>query len=253
MVSVGVAVILLCLGSVTLFSQTSRVTPSVKTLMFVAARPKDHETTKWLILVYTEALRRMGIEFTFKEVPPLRASDYSDRGIVDGELSRIPDYNTYHTNLIRVEEPHYSVRFVAFARESGVQLQGWKSLRETEYRVDYRRGIALCERQLPLVIPATRLSVVTTIHQAIQKLLLQRTDLFIDVEGIVQEYLASEMFREISAERSIYQVGVMEAVSAHAFLHKRHQELASQLATVLRTMKQEGLFDTYRKRLKISQ
>jgi hypothetical protein len=195
----------------------------------------------------------MGIEFIFEEVPPARASDYSNKGAVDGELSRISGYNTTYTNLIKVEEPNYVVRFVAFAHESGIRLKGWESLRETNYRVEYRRGIALCERQLPLVIPATRLSVVTTIHQAIQKLLLQRTDLFIDVEGIVQEYLASEMFREISAERSIYQVGVMEAVSAHAFLHKRHQELASQLATVLRTMKQEGLFDTYRKRLKISQ
>jgi hypothetical protein len=221
--------------------------------MFVAARPKDHETTKWLILVYTEALRRMGIEFTFKEVPPLRASDYSDRGIVDGELSRIPDYNTYHTNLIRVEEPHYSVRFVAFARESGVQLQGWKSLRETEYRVDYRRGIALCELQLPKVIPSGRLSAVSTVHQGIKRLLLQRTDLFIDVDGIVQEYLLSDQFRKISGGREvIYRVGTMEEVSAHAFLHKRHRNLASQLADRLRDMKKEGLFETYREQVKSS-
>ncbi len=59
---------------------------------------------QWFIKLYTEALSRMNITLRYRVLPPKRASFYSDRGMLDGELSRVFDYNPEHPNLIRVEE-----------------------------------------------------------------------------------------------------------------------------------------------------
>jgi hypothetical protein len=47
----------------------------------------------------------MDIDLQYRILPPKRASLYTDNGVLDGELSRVYDYNTGHSNLIRVEEP----------------------------------------------------------------------------------------------------------------------------------------------------
>jgi hypothetical protein len=59
---------------------------------------------------------------------------------VDGELSRVHDYNTNYPNLIRVEEHDYFVRFSAFATDPTLRLDGWGSLKHTDYAVEYRLG-----------------------------------------------------------------------------------------------------------------
>ena len=215
-------------------------------LTFVFVRPKEDPMTQWLILIYTEALGRMNIEFAFKEVPPKRASVYSDRGDVDGELGRAFDYNETHPNMIRVDEPNSLTNFSAFASTPGIALQGWESLKDTEYLVEFRRGITLCEAQLSRVTPPARLSDIATVHQGIQKLLAGRTEVYVDVEAFVLTYLKSEDFQQISRGRTVYMAGVMDQISGHAFLHKKHQALVSPLSAILRTMKEEGLFETYR-------
>jgi hypothetical protein len=215
-------------------------------LTFVFTRPKDNPMTQWLILIYTEALRRVNIGFEFKDVPPKRASYYSDNADVDGELGRIYDYSDTHPNMIRVEEHTQVVFFSAFAAVPDLTLKGWESLQGTNYKVEYRRGIQKSKVRLSPVVPPDHLSDITTVHQGIQKLLAGRTDVYVDVDNVVVQYMKSGKFKEISKGRTVYKAGVMERITAHAFLHKKHQAIVPKLADVLRKMKEEGLFKTYR-------
>ncbi len=244
-----VAVILVCVLGIVVSTIAEADEPLPTRLTFVYTRPKDHSVTQWLILIYTEALKRMGIEFVLEEVPPKRASAYSDAGIVDAELGRIYNYNEKHPNLLRVEEFHAYVIFTAFVSDPQLKLDGWESLKDTNYKVEYRRGIKKCETQLPRVVKPEQLSDIATVHQGIQKLLLGRTDVYIDVEDFVIKHLNSDDFQQISKVRKVHKAGVMEQTSGHAFLHKKHHALVPKLSVILRDMKREGLFEKYRKQV----
>lgn len=241
----------LCISSQLLLDKKANATEDIEVsilteqVTFVSARPKSHRTTQWLILIYTEAFRRLGIDFKFVEVPVDRASAYSNSGRVGGELSRIYNYSDYYNNMVRVEEPNYSDRFTAFSRIERSSVTGWEALRGTGYRVEYRRGIARCKQKLSEVVPFTQLAVSNSIHEGISKLIAGRFDVYIDVEGSVDEYLRSQKFQGIASGRTIYKVGVMEELTAHAFLHKRHKALLKPLSTILRQMKEEGMFKRY--------
>lgn len=209
---------------------------------------------QWFIKLYTEALRRMNITLRYRVLPPMRASLQSDRGMLDGELSRVFDYNTEHPNLIRVEEHHLLSVFSAFSTDPTITLNGWQSLKNTNYNVDYRRGIKKCAENLNAIIPSEHLSETHTIQSGIVKLLAGRTDIFIDSEDGVFDYLKTEEFQRMSQERgiTIYKVGIMQTVTSHFWLHKRHRDLASRLSVILRDMKRDGFFDLYLEQVGLS-
>ncbi len=223
-----------------------------KQLRFVYTRPREHIVTQWLVLIYTEAFERMGIEFIFEEVPPKRASMYSDEGKVDGELGRIYAYGDAHPNLIRVDEHHAVVTFSAFAIDNEIKLVGWDSLKNKDYYVDYRLGIKKSETQLPKVVMAKRLSSVVKINTGIKKLLAGRTDIYVDVEDYVLKFLNSDEYKVMSKGKKITRAGIMEQTTGHIFLHKKHRELVPRLSSILKDMKEEGLFEIYRDQVGLS-
>jgi hypothetical protein len=210
---------------------------------------------QWFIKIYTEALSRMNITLFYRVLPPKRASLYSDQGMLDGELSRVYDYNNEFKNLIRVEEHHLLSVFSAFGTDPTITLNGWQSLKNTNYYVDYRRGIKKCAENLTAIIPSKRLSETHSIQSGVVKLLAGRTDIFIDSEDGVFDYLKTEELQRMSRERGIdiYKVGIMETVTSHFWLHKKHRDLAPRLSVILSDMKREGLFDLYLEQVGLSQ
>lgn len=215
---------------------------SIEQLTFVAPRPQNEVGTQRLIRVYTEVFKRLGITFKFLDVPSKRASIYSDSGEVDGELSRVYDYNISHPNLVRVEEPNKITKFVAFATDSTISLNGWDSLKNTQYRVECQRGIMMCVENVSKMVPPGRFSEVQTIHQAIQKLLTGRTDIYIDDEVGMLLYLESKEYLSLNEKKTVFPVGIMAETSGHMWLHKKRAILAPKIAEVLREMKREGVF-----------
>lgn len=238
--------ILVLLSVCVSISYGNESTPSK--LTFVYTRPLDHPVTQWLALIYTEALNRMDIKIEILEVSPKRGSVYSDDGDVDGELGRIYSYSDTHPNLVRVNEHHAVIAFSAYMLDPATNLKGWNSLKGKNYFVEYRRGIAKCEVQLPRVVPSERLSVIRTVDLGIQRLLQERIQVYVDVQDFVLAYLDSNKFKRINEGKTVYKAGVMEQTTGHAFLHKKHQKLVPKLSAILKKMKAEGLFDSYRKK-----
>jgi len=216
-------------------------------ITLVTQKRQETPAGKFLNLVYTEAFRRLGITFAIKTVPAKRASHMSDLGRVDGELSRIYSYNEMHPNVIRVEEPHWHSGFIAVAADPSIQLDGWKSLQGTDYRVNYRRGIKGCAVNLPRVVRPEKLEKVSKASHGYRKVLSGRADIFIGAEMDTVSVLESDDFRNSGLQI----VGVMESFTAHAFLHKKHKELVPELSEILKEMKQEGLFERYRNTAKL--
>lgn len=214
-------------------------------LKFVFSSPVDNQLTQWLILIYTDALKRMGIDMLFMDVPPKRASLYTDNNKADAELSRVATYNKTHPDMVRVEEHNLFVNFVAYAADSTIQLHGWESLKETNYKVDYRLGITKCEQQLVNVVEPYNLNATIDIQRSFKKLFAGRVDIYVDAQDLAESFLKSDTFKLLSNEQKIYRVGFMEQTTGHAFLHKKHKQLVPELSAILKSMKKEGVFTQY--------
>lgn len=208
----------------------------------VTDKSMDSPGGKFLNLIYTEAFRRLGITFVYGQYPAKRCSLLSDSGKVDGELSRIYSYNEIHPNVIRVEEPHWTSGFIAVAAAPSLNLDGWESLKHTDYMVNYRRGIKGCETNLPKVVIPANLERVNSVTQGYKKLLRGRSDLFVGAELNIMSVLGADEFKHSKLRIA----GVMEQFTAHVFLHKKHKALVPRLESVLRDIKREGLYEKYR-------
>lgn len=202
----------------------------------------DSPYGRWLALIYGEAFARLGYDFTYQGYPGGRAPRLAEQGRVDGEIHRGADYALQTDTLLRVPEPHFHTTYAAYACLPGVHLAGWQSLSGSRYRVEFRRGARQPEMRLNGVLARDRLFDVATPEQGLRKLLLGRSDLYVE-QALVVEALKQRHPLEFAA---IYQAGVMEHSATYTYLNRRHQALLPALAATLRTMKAQGLIERYR-------
>lgn len=219
--------------------------PDLKDNTFVMAifRPENDYLGKWWRLSYAEIFKRLAMKVEFRDYPKKRVSIEADAGNVDGEAGRVFSYADDHPDLIRVEESLLYSNFSAFtAQDSIPALNGWDSLKGTNYRVEYQRGTVTCEDKLPKVVKKENLSVITEQVHSLKKLVSGRIDLFVDEESGVLTLLKTPEFKE----SRIRSAGVMESFPMYPYLHKKHAALAPKMAEVIKAMKAEGLIEQYR-------
>lgn len=208
---------------------------------------------RWLEAIYTEAFRRLGMDFQVIGYPSQRAINMADNGAVDGQLERGHDFDLEHPNLVRVEEATNTEAYTAYATKPGLSLNGWADLRKHSYTIVLRRGVGKSAESLADYAEKSRLVFVDRPEQGLMMLMLGRTDLYIDYTPLVNETLkALRQSEERERMRNVYVAGIMARTTHHAFLHKRHAQLAPSLAQTLRDMKREGLFEKYRAQLNSS-
>ncbi len=147
---------------------------------------------------------------------------------------------------MKVEEPSFSVNVAAYAITPGIVLNGWESLKNTNYIVEYRRGSKVAQNALPAVVAPEKISTTTTVEQGLAKLILGRIDIYIE-----QEHVFAEALRKFDGDTfdpsSVYQAGIMWTGESHLYLHKKNAALLQKITEVLKSMKQEGLVEHYRK------
>lgn len=223
-------------------AQTPPLLAPSRTIVLTSSDDMLQSLGRRLTLIYTEAFRRLGYTLVYRGYPNKRAIAMSDAGEVDGEMHRYANYGDSHPNMVRVETPHFSSSFGAYAKRPLALGEGWAALAPTRYRVDYRAGSALCAAMLPAVVDAERLTEAYSAQSGLRKLVHGRTDVYVDVDAIVEQQLAQPEF----AHAGIRRVAVMESVGMHVFLYKTHRALAARLAATLDDMKREGLLEKYR-------
>lgn len=213
-------------------------------------------------LAYTEAFKRLGYTFDIMECPSKRCGIMANTGQVDGIMTRVFDYNKDYPNIVRVNYIMFQHRFLAFALDPSIKLEGWNSLADTKFQVLYLHGSARPANKLTRLVNSDNLQTVASSRQGLFMLVHGRTDIYVDLEALVMPVLeqsengdffllpvksnepdnnASEVYSS-----PIYMAGVLETVNAYPFLHKKHQKLAPKLAAVLHNMEQEGLFEKFK-------
>ncbi len=214
--------------------------PATPKMVMVCVFSEDSFYGKWTKLIYTEAFERIGKKLVYKHYPAKRCTLMSEKGRAGGELARVHDYRT--DSLVRIEESPFSIRLAAVAVDSSIKLDGWESLRETDYKVECIRGFQRLHDNLKGIVTSQNLSEITTISQGLKKLAIGRTDIFIDLEGRIVKALKSDEFKN----SGIKMIGIMEEKIVHAYLHKKHRASVPKLSEVLKKMKEEGLIEKYK-------
>jgi len=215
-----------------------------KEIKFVGGKDLENPSTIYLNKLYSEAFKRIGCKFIYEEMPNKRASTESDKGEdVAGELSRVSTYNTAHPDLIRLDIPHYSVKFIAIsAKYPKLKLNGWKSLGDKNLKIAYRRGTKIAEDQLPRYVVKESLYPISSTEQGLRLVLKNRVDVFVEGSVNVVKYFEEKEIKE----SKIYFPGVMEDINIFMFVHKNYSDLVPGLNAAMKDMYQEGLFDKYR-------
>lgn len=212
-------------------------------IMASVVTDNDGFAARWLALIYHDAFGQLGVTLEIRGFPAARAAAEAAAGNVDGELARSYDYAAVQPTLIRVAEPTLFADTVAYVKRADVRLApGWEGLRDTRYRVEYRLGYPVMARKLALVVPAGGLTDVRNAETGLRKLVRGRSDIYVDVAYTVDSLLERSEFRGVGIRRA----AVLEHGTIHAFLNRRHANLARRLSAVLKKMHDSGQIERYR-------
>lgn len=226
-------------------SQETKATWKVNTFRMAINRPRESPLYRWVELIYTEVFSRLNIKLEVESYPLKRASTHANTGKVDGEPARIYSYATSYPNLVRVEESVFSMTVVAYTADpSTPELNGWKSLKNTDYLIEYPHGMKICEDNLSKVVKPEQLRSISESHQGLAMLADKRIDLYVDDLNATAPLVHDP---KLQLQNKVRVVGVMESIPLYMYVYKRHQSMTPQLATIIKTMKSEGLIEQYRK------
>ncbi len=202
-----------------------------------------YDFSNWL---FTEAFKRLGLTYIQKAYPPARATESVNLELVDGEVGRIYEFtsNGANPNHLRVEVVIIKWETIAYAVKPNLKVDSWQSLKGTDYRVGYNRGMKRSVDMLTSLVAPDKLVVVDEgDEQGFKMLLANRFDIYISGLGRYnnQVILQTEAFKG----KGIYEAGVVEAILIYPYLHKKYVALSPKLAAVIKDMEAEGLMKQY--------
>jgi len=208
-------------------------------------RPEGSSAYKFLNLIYSEVFRRLDISFKMIYIPLKRGAIEIDSGELDGETSRVRAYEDAHPNLIRIKEFLYSTDVSAYALNPSLDgLNSWQSLKGTNYRVEYPKGVILSEINLAKVVDSPKLSSIPSAEQGLKRLFVNRIDIYIDDDLVVLPLLKD---LEKTFKGKVRKIGIMESVPLYMYIHQKNYFLEARLSTVIKGVRDEGLVGKYRK------
>jgi polar amino acid transport system substrate-binding protein len=227
-------------------STSARVTQTVMPDKFVFGTNTEDTvfTGLWERLIYREAFKRAGVRLEVVVAPLKRIEMMLDRGEIDGEMVRAPAYGQQHPNLILIDVPIMQVIFSIYALKPVAGLNSLEDLRKTPFSGAYTRGVIFCENTLSSLMPAHKLTMVSSVKQGIDMLAAGHVDFFCDVSSSLWNYDYAYANKSMPKLKKLFDIS--KQVANTAYLHPKYKEFAGKLTSVLKQMEKEGLIEKYR-------
>lgn len=182
--------------------------------------------------VATEAFRRIGIKLETILLPAERGLKHSNRGLVDGEMSRVKGLEKTYSNLIRVPEKIMDWEFVVFSFKKISLKDGWGDL--AGKLVAHINGWKILEKNIPKSAEVTKTANAEELFTLLRKM---RTDY------VVYERWAGHLkLHEMNLESISEQAPPLAVKEMFIYLHKKHKKIIPKLAAALKEMKRDGSY-----------
>ncbi|WP_132703507.1 hypothetical protein [Reinekea marinisedimentorum] len=207
-----------------------------------SSQDPNSPTSDWLKRVYAELFRRIGVPLEVVYFPGQRANVAAQAGDIDGQFTRIYDYQKLFKDQLRINVPVIKLNTVAYARvEDNLFLpNGWSSFESLNLRIDYVRGIVISDLNLKQWVAPENLTNSTDLREGLLKLKYNRTDVFVHGNIAVEPALDGEEYKDV-----LTAAGLMDVTLLYPYIHTRHFEYAPKMESALNQMKQEGLLLQY--------
>jgi len=182
--------------------------------------------------VTREALKRIGYNLKINRLPAERGLHSINKGIIDGEMSRVIGLDKKYTNLIHVPESIMTWDFVVFSKKEINLKNGWVSLNEKN--VSFINGWKILEKNIP---QSAKITKTKNSQQLFQLLSKNRTD-YIIYERWGGYYLIDKM--QLVNIKSIEPA--LSSKKMYIYLHKKHAAIVPELSKALTDMKNDGSY-----------
>ncbi|MGB1236558.1 MAG: hypothetical protein ACPG4U_00030 [Pseudomonadales bacterium] len=189
---------------------------------------KGSDTLETSNTVLKRAYAELGLSFTVRTMPAMRALEYSNMGRSDGELHRIAGLSKRYPNLIQVPTAINKFEAVVLSTDSDIEVNGWKSLQA--YRIGIVRGIKFTE----VGTRGMNTYTVDNYDQLFGILKKGKVDLI-----ILARTTATKFQKTLGAEVSIIEPPVA-SYNLYHYLHKKNHTLVQPLDMALKDMQLKG-------------
>jgi polar amino acid transport system substrate-binding protein len=180
-----------------------------------------------------DALKRVGYDVAFSEVPAERALINANEGIDDGNLIRIAGLTSLYPNLHMVPEKLMDFAFMAFTRDLEFPIDGWESLKPHD--VTIITGWKILEAN---VVGTRSLTKVKNPRQLFHLLAKDRADV-----AIFEKWQGLFLIKSLQLPTVTMLEPPLVTRAMFLYLHKRHADLIPLVARALKDVKAEGTYD----------
>lgn len=178
------------------------------------------------------ALSRIGYRLERVQLPAERGLVNANRGINDGEMSRIAGLEKIYKNLSCVPEKIMDWEFVVFTKKGISLIDGWDSL--AKKNVAFINGWKIIEKNIPSSTKIIKVKNETQLFLLLEK---DRTDYIIYEKWGGLEIMRKNNYHELKLLGKPLAVREM-----YIYLNKKHESIVEALANALRLMKEDGSY-----------
>jgi polar amino acid transport system substrate-binding protein len=186
--------------------------------------------------VVAEAYRRIGRVLVLHKLPGERTLLEANDGRMDGELYRKLGMEREYPNLIIIPVPLLTYEIVIFTRGTEFVVNGWESLRP--FTIGFVRGIKIVGENTA----GMKTEAVPTMEQAMQKLIMGRTDV---VVGNRLSGLAALEALKLDDVRAM--TPALASFPVFHYVNKKHAALVPDLLAALQAMKADKTIERMQK------
>jgi polar amino acid transport system substrate-binding protein len=155
----------------------------------------------------------------------------ANEGVDDGLAMRVAGLEKHYPNLVRVPEPVAVNDFVAITMRHRFATTGWDSLKP--YVVSYIIGWKVFEQNVP---QGRELTLVRDADQLFRLLARDRADVV-----LYERWQALARTRELGLRVQVMEPPLVRT-PMYIYLHRKHADLAPQVAQALARLKQNGTY-----------
>lgn len=221
--------------SVNAFHVAAQAQPKPDLILNVTGQPPLNTAAHdgFMDVIAREAIRRIGYNMVINRLPAERGLRSADKGLIDGEMSRVKGIEKNYVNLIRVPEKIMNWEFCVFSKKPIDLSQGWASL--AKQNVAFVRGWKILEKNVPSSAEITKVANSKLLFTLLKK---DRVDYV-----LYERWGGASVKHEMGIGGVQLRMPVLASKEMFIYLHKKHQALVPRLSQALADMKKDGAYD----------
>ncbi|WED24634.1 transporter substrate-binding domain-containing protein [Vibrio sp. JC009] len=223
------------------FEAVAEQSSATEPLVINNNHPEGSPAEVWMTKVYEDLYSRMNIPLKMVYFPKARGVFYADIGKIDGQVTSVYQYQEKQPDQMRIDFPLIKISMSAITRtDQNLQIKDWDSLKISDLRVEYLRGILIAEKKLTGRVSPANLTDSSNALHSLQKVQHNRIDVF--VHGNITTF---PLIQRDEFDGEIIDAGALSSNILYPYLSREHKDLVPIIESTLSDMRDDGSIYRY--------